>query len=48
MIQYESILQNEDFYIYKCLLIFKVTSWRRQCTPLQHSCLENHMDGGAW
>ena len=22
--------------------------WRRQCTPLQSSCLENPMDGGAW
>ena len=21
---------------------------RRQCTPLQYSCLENPMDGGAW
>ena len=25
------------------------SSWRRrQCTPLQSSCLENPMDGGAW
>ena len=23
-------------------------SWRRQCTPLQCSCLENPMDRGAW
>ena len=22
--------------------------WRGQCTPLQYSCLENPMDGGAW
>ena len=22
--------------------------WRRQCTPLQYSCLENPRDGGAW
>ena len=22
--------------------------WRRQCTPLQYSCLENPMDGGGW
>ena len=22
--------------------------WRRQGTPLQYSCLENPMDGGAW
>ena len=23
-------------------------SWRRKCTPLQYSCLENPMDRGAW
>ena len=23
-------------------------SWRRACNPLQYSCLENLMDGGAW
>ena len=23
-------------------------SWRRKCTPLQYSCLENPTDGGAW
>ena len=23
-------------------------SWRRQWQPLQYSCLENPMDGGAW
>ena len=23
-------------------------AWRRQRHPLQHSCLENPMDGGAW
>ena len=22
--------------------------WRRACNPLQHSCLENPMDRGAW
>ena len=22
--------------------------WRRKCNPLQYSCLENPMDGGAW
>ena len=25
-----------------------VTVWRRQWHPLQYSCLENPMDGGAW
>ena len=29
-----------------CLLL--QVSRRRQCTPLQYSCLENPMDGGAW
>ena len=23
-------------------------SWRRKWNPLQHSCLENPLDGGAW
>ena len=23
-------------------------SWRRKWNPLQYSCLENPMDGGAW
>ena len=22
--------------------------WRRKCNPLQDSCLDNPMDGGAW
>ena len=25
-----------------------VSTWRRQWHPLQYSCLENPMDGGAW
>ena len=25
-----------------------VNPWRRACTPLQCSCLENPMDRGAW
>ena len=24
------------------------TPYRRKCNPLQHSCLRNHMDRGAW
>ena len=27
---------------------FCTSKWRRQCIPLQYSCLENPMDGGAW
>ena len=23
-------------------------SWRRKCNPLQYSCPENPLDGGAW
>ena len=30
------------------VLTISATSQRRQCTPLQYSCLENPMDGGAW
>ena len=25
-----------------------ISYWRKQWHPLQYSCLENHMDGGAW
>ena len=28
--------------------VLRVFLRRRQCTPLQYSCLENPMDGGAW
>ena len=32
-----------------CSYVYRMWSpWRRQCTPLQSSCLENPMDGGAW
>ena len=32
-----------------CLLcLSKKKTWRRQWPPLQHSCLENPTDGGAW
>ena len=27
---------------------FLLMNWRRKCNPLQYSCLENPMDGGAW
>ena len=30
------------------LSLFSLTHWRRQWYPLQDSCLENPMDGGAW
>ena len=29
-----------------CYVVIKI--WRRQWNPLQYSCLENPMDGGAW
>ena len=32
--------------IYEC--IFMVSSGEGDGTPLQYSCLENPMDGGAW
>ena len=30
------------------LVVLYQNSWRRQWHPLQYSCLENPMDGGAW
>ena len=39
--------QHWDLLI--CYFIYSsVYMWRRQWHPLQHSCLENRMDGGAW
>ena len=30
------------------LLLLSVIYWEGNGTPLQYSCLENPMDGGAW
>ena len=30
------------------IIILKIISWRRECNPIQYSCLENSMDRGAW
>ena len=38
--QWVKILFYIDGYLFK--------TWRRKCNPLQYSCLENLMDGGAW
>ena len=32
----------------KSILCFKNITTKSQCYPLQYSCLENPMDGGAW
>ena len=32
----------------KSILRFKNITTNSQCYPLQYSCLENPMDGGAW
>ena len=37
------------FVAYRVFFIsFIALFQRRQCTPLQYSCLQNPMDGGAW
>ena len=33
---------------FRMVSIYLALSWRRQWHPLQYSCLENPMDGGAW
>ena len=30
------------------IIILKIIPWRRDCNPIQYSCLENSMDRGAW
>ena len=32
----------------KCLFFFFLNFWLHRGTPLQYSCLETPMDGGAW
>ena len=40
--------QFDSFHL-RLFLVFPMESWwRRQWHPLQYSCLENPMDGGAW
>ena len=48
-------LEESTFLTALCLSLLVILSWRLlQClgegngTPLQYSCLENPMDGGAW
>ena len=36
--------EGRDIYIYVCIYIYGEGNG----TPLQYSCLENPMDGGAW
>ena len=38
------------YLIFKNLYLFFITTQRYECSgnPLQYSCLENPMDGGAW
>ena len=48
--QYFPITVNES-NIYKCVNYFKnrnTIKWCGNGTPLQYSCLESPMDGGAW
>ena len=38
-----------NFFFFYFLMLLKLPFWKRQYgTPLQYSCLENPMDGGAW
>ena len=41
---------NEQFeHLFMCLLVVCMSSFGEGSgTPLQYSCLENPMDGGAW
>ena len=36
------------FYVFKILLQYIICGGEGNGTPLQYSCLENPMDGGAW
>ena len=40
-------IEEEKIRIFKCGLV-NVLSGEGNGTPLQYSCLENPMDGGAW
>ena len=42
---------NICVYMYVCVYIYRAPSYNHflgNGTPLQYSCLENPMDGGAW
>ena len=39
---------GNDIYAYRYLHMFNVQFGEGNGTPLQYSCLENPMDGGAW
>ena len=39
---------SPDFSCYYCLLSASISNRGGNGTPLQYSCLENPMDGGAW
>ena len=43
---------EKEIVTYSCILFFfhhsSILVWRRQWHPLQYSCLENPMGGGAW
>ena len=44
------VMSAYSFYNEKCNKDFKPSSYQREGTgtPLQHSCLENPLDGRAW
>ena len=51
MIRILGVIKMFHFYIYRCLLIYPEVVFingEGNGTPLQYSCLENSMGGGAW
>ena len=47
-VSFASGLWKFSFIYLKCLLSAKIGFGEGNGTPLQYSCLENPMDGGAW
>ena len=43
-----SQLQRTTYYIISFIYMFRIGNREGNGTPLQYSCLENPMDGGAW
>ena len=44
----EDIWKYKEYYIIIFMTQYTFNFWEGNGTPLQYSCLENPMDGGAW